>query len=215
MISTSNPIRAVTALCVTAFLLAAIPDPTWSEEPTLAPPFDPSSIDQGAMMKNMQGAMTPTTHHELLGVLAGEWTSETEMWMGGTGGQSMKTQGTVTNVWMLGERFLQSTGETNMMGQPMTGVILIGYDTFAQKYQMSSMSTMGTAMHHAEGYATPDGQSIVFYGQMDEPMLEVHGRTVKYVLRLEDTDHYVMEVHDLHIGEANTKVLETRFARKG
>jgi hypothetical protein len=143
--------------------MALSPFPTFSqgpEAPLLAPAFDPSSIDQQAMMENMQDASSPAIQHEMMDWLAGSWEATTRIWMGGSGGQAMETKGSATSDLIM------------------------------------------------------DGRTLVFYGEMDEPMLEVHGRTVKYVMRTVDADTYVMEVHDLHIGLDNTKVMETEYRRR-
>lgn len=121
----------------------------------------------------------------------------------------MKRQGEVINERVLGEHFIASHGKSAPMGQPMKGMFLIGFDSLAEKYQLVSMSTMGTAVHTPEGFPTRDGSAIVFYGRMDEPMLDVHGRTVKYVFRREGAEQYSIDVSDLRIGDEGSLVMRT------
>ena len=47
---------------------------------------------------------------------------------------------------------------------------------------------------------------------MDEPMLDVIGRTVKYVTRIISEDEHVFSIYDLHAGD-DYKVLEITFKR--
>lgn len=197
--------------------LALAPATTQAQEasaPPLAPAFDPSAIDQQKMMASFQGSMAPGQHHELLARLAGTWQVTNRTWPQGPEGPAMRSEGQATNEMILGGRFLRSGATGTMMGMPTEGIILIAFDNFAERYQMTSLSNLGTAMHHATGFASQDGREIVFYGEMDEPMLEIHGRTVRYVLRSETDDRYVLEVHDLHIGQSNTLVVESVFERK-
>ncbi len=205
--------RLILALLV--LLAPAASSAQESSPPQLAPAFDLSSIDQQKMMAAFQSSMTPGEHHELLARLAGTWKVTNTMWPQGPTGPAMESGGEASNEMILGGRFLRSGATGTMMGMPTESIILIAFDNFAGRYQMTSLSNLGTAMHQASGYASQDGRAIVFYGEMDEPMLEVHGRTVKYVLRSETADRYVLEVHDLHIGQENTLVVKSVYERAG
>ena len=55
---------------------------------------------------------------------------------------------------------------------------------------------------------------LTMYGKMDEPGTGEHGKNIKYVTRLLGRDKQVFEVHDLAIGEPNTKVMEMTYTRK-
>ena len=54
---------------------------------------------------------------------------------------------------------------------------------------------------------------FTFYGEMDEPMLKVTGRTIKYVTRIVDANNYVFTIIDLHAGD-DYKVVEITYARQ-
>lgn len=202
------------SLALIVLLLAAPARAQEADVPRLAPAFDPATIDQQKMMERFQTSMTPSEEHTLLARLAGEWKVTNRMWPQGPDGPVMESGGDATNEMILGGRFLRSAAVGSMMGMPTEGVILVAFDRFAGRYQMTSFSNLGTAIHHAAGHASMDGREIVFYGEMDEPMLEIHGRAVKYVLRSESADRFVLEVHDLHIGQENTMVVESVFERK-
>lgn len=194
-------------------LVLVLASPALAQDATLAPAFDPSTVDFQAGMKRFQESMEPTTQHELLAALVGTWNTTTKLWTMGPGGDAQTSTGTATMTMDLGGRFLVSRAEGTMMGMPTTGLITIGYDAFAKKYQMVSTSTLSTSMHLADGFATQDGKAIVFHGVMDEMLLDVRGRTVRYVFTLKDADTLVMEVFDFHIGQENNKVVETTFER--
>jgi hypothetical protein len=59
----------------------------------------------------------------------------------------------------------------------------------------------------------PSGKLFVGYGEMDEPMLDVQDRMVKYVTRIINNDKHVFEIYDLHAG-ADYKVMEITYERK-
>jgi len=55
---------------------------------------------------------------------------------------------------------------------------------------------------------------LTLYGKMDKPMTGEHNKNVKYVTRIVGPDKHIFEVHDLAIGEPNTKVVEVTYTRK-
>ena len=64
-----------------------------------------------------------------------------------------------------------------------------------------------------KGGVDPTGTVFTLYGEMDEVMLGVVGRTVKYVTRIVDKDKHVFEIIDLHAGDGY-KVVEITYTRK-
>ena len=72
---------------------------------------------------------------------------------------------------------------------------------------------MGTQLLTMRGSADPTGKVLTAYGEMDEPMLGVIGRTVKYVTRVIDQDHRFFEIYDLHASD-DYKVVEIEYTRR-
>jgi hypothetical protein len=97
---------------------------------------------------------------------------------------------------------------------PYEAVSTLGYDNFKQSFVLSTVSSMDTAMHYAEGDLTQGGDALLVYGTLDEYLTGEHDKMVKTVFRFLSDDEMVMEVHDLPIGETNTKVVEFRFTRE-
>jgi hypothetical protein len=63
------------------------------------------------------------------------------------------------------------------------------------------------------GGVDPSGKVFRYYGQMDEPMMDIVGRTVKYVNRIINDDKHVFEIIDLHAGD-DYKVIELTYTRR-
>jgi hypothetical protein len=72
---------------------------------------------------------------------------------------------------------------------------------------------MGTQLLTMRGNMSQDGKTLTMYGEMDEPMLGVKGRLVKYVTEIIDDNHHVFSVYDLHAGD-DYKVVEVAYTRK-
>jgi hypothetical protein len=174
----------------------------------LAPQFDPAG-----MQKYME-MCTPDFHHKKLGDWLGAWDTETRIWEGGPGSKPMVSKGTATFEWLAENRWLQQKTDGQMMGFPLRGFGLLGFDKYKQKYVGSWCDSMTTTLLHFEGNFDRTDKTLLLYGSMDEPMSGEHDKCVKYVWRLADKDKMVFEVHDLPIGEENTKVVEITYTRK-
>jgi len=77
----------------------------------------------------------------------------------------------------------------------------------------TSVTDFDTAMNRMEGDMDPSGKSLLLYGTLDEYLTGEHDKMVKYVYRFDSADRITLEVHDLPIGEHNTKVVEWIFER--
>lgn len=197
-------------------LCLILTSPAWAQDAGANKPDDQAPAGQKMptpeQMQKMMQSMMPGEHHKALEPYAGTWNTETKMWMGGPGSTPMVSTGKSEIKWVLGGRFLLEEHKGTMMGQPYEGIGMYGYDNVRNLYTMSWFSNMATNALHAAGSRPPGTNTTTFYGEMDEPMLGVYGRTVKYVSRLVNNDKVVFEVHDLHAGE-NYKVIELTYTR--
>ena len=175
---------------------------------------DPADHDVAAMMKRWQEACTPNENHAKLAQFVGTWDTETSMWMGGPGAPATKSKGTSEIKWLVQGRWLVEEAQGSMMGMPIRTFSTIGYDNFKRKYVSSVVNSMTTTVLTAEGNFDQSGKNLITYGLMDEPMTGEHDKCVRYVTRIVDADKIVFEVHDLAIGESNTRVVEIAYARR-
>lgn len=167
------------------------------------------------MMKKMMELASPGEGHKKLEDLVGVWETETKMWMAGEGsGQAAITKGSSEGSWVLGGRFLRQDFKGEMMGMQMTGFGFTGYDNYAKRYLAMWVDNMSTTLSTMEGTFDRSGKVLTMYGKMDEWMTGELGKTVKYVTRFISKDKHVFEIHDLSIGEPNTKVIEVTYTRK-
>ena len=153
----------------------------------------------------------PGEHHKQLDRLVGKWNTEVRMFIGGK--PSAPEQGTAECTWLMPGRWIQCSSKGQMMGMSMQTHFLMGYDNFKMSYVTTALNSMDTAMLHFEGDMTPDGKSLVSYGTLDEYMTGEHDKMVKTAWRFIDADTLVFEVHDLPIGEVDTKVFEIKYTR--
>ncbi|MCI0691238.1 DUF1579 domain-containing protein [candidate division KSB1 bacterium] len=166
------------------------------------------------MMKKWMDAITPNENHKRLDMFVGSWETTTSMWMEGPGKSPIVTKGTAEFKWILGGRYIQQDINGEMMGQRLTGVGFTGYDNFNKKFVSFWIDNMSTAMYPSEGSFDQSGKVLTTYGKIDEPMTGEHDINVKYVSRIISPDKFIFEVHNLAIGEPNTRVVEVTYTRK-
>lgn len=174
---------------------------------------EPTLGDMAAMMQKAQKFTQPGPHHKVLEKFLGTWNTETRIFMGGQGSKPEK--GTATTRWLMPGRWLQSESKGTMMGMPMEGVMLMGYDNFKMSYVTTAVTSGDTAMLRSEGDMDPGGEMLITYGTLDEYLTGEHDKMVKYVWRFASKDKIVLEIHDLPIGDKNTKVVEIVSTRAG
>ncbi len=163
-------------------------------------------------MKQYLNSLIPGKHHKFLAKFVGDWKTITRIWMTGPDSLPTESEGTTSAKWILGNRFVEFTTTGQMMGQPMDEIMLLGYDNYRNLYTASYASSMGTALLSMTGQRNPKTGNITLYGEMDEPMLSVTGRMVKYIYSFPDDDTIKLELMDLHAGD-DYKVIEVEFKR--
>lgn len=166
----------------------------------------PAPADMAAMMEQARKFTQPGEHHKILERWIGKWSTETRFFMSGQATPVEK--GTIETKWLMPGRWLMSETKGTMMGMPSHSVIMMGYDNFKMSYVFTAVSNMDTAMLRAEGDMDPSGKTLIMYGTLDEYLTGEHDKMVKYLWRFESDDKTIMEIHDLPIGENNTKVIE-------
>lgn len=173
---------------------------------------EPSGESMAEMMQKAQKLMAPGPHHEKLKPMLGDWETSFHLVQGDTVLPGSK--GTAKISWLFDGRWLKVEGSSSMMGMPYEYFYIFGYDNFKKSYVAASVSTMDTALHTNEGDLTQHGDALISYGTIDEYLTGEHDKMVKSVWRFISDDEMVMEIHDLPIGEKNTKVVEIRYTRK-
>ncbi|GAB4519626.1 MAG: hypothetical protein Tsb0013_23420 [Phycisphaerales bacterium] len=209
---TATPV-ALACLAVSTLALAGAQDA--GAPARFAPAFDMAGLDMQAGMQAQMDSMTPGEHHELLKYFAGDWDVEMEM-TSPMMGQKVTSKGETSCEMILGGRFLHASGTLDFPGMgPSESVAIMGFDTFANRYDLTMISTMNNATYRATGMPNQDGTAIVFYGPMDEPMLNFRQRAVRYTYRLIDENSYRVEIDDLAIADpATERVLTITYTRK-
>jgi hypothetical protein len=187
----------------------------WLEPATRAqqePDAKKAAAEMAAMMAKAKKFTEPGKHHEVLKRFLGKWDTETRFFLGSQATPPEK--GTADGTWLMEGRWLKTDSTGQMMGKTVQGFMILGYDNFKMSYVATNVTSWDTAMNRTEGDMDPGGKLLITYGTLDEYLTGEHDKMVKVVWRFESDDKIVMEIHDLPIGEKNTKVVETTYIRR-
>lgn len=173
----------------------------------------PISKDADGGMARWMATMKPGPAHERLAELVGKYDTTMRMWMA-PGQPPMEAQGSSEFAWFAEGKWLQESWSMPMMGMPSKGLTVLGYDNFKERYVWTKVDSLQTCITSAFGHFDKSGDDLILWGTIDEPMTPEQDKQVKYVYRGYGKDKFVLEVHDMMIGESNTKVLEIEYRRK-
>jgi Protein of unknown function (DUF1579) len=178
-----------------------------------ARPVQDKPADPMAMFGDSAAYLTPNENHKWLAQFLGEWDVTMRLTMV-PGGPPMESKGKSSARWLMDGRWLLHESEVDMFGQKVKNHWILGYDNFKKKYVSTRVNSFETCIAASEGFRDQSGNVLNLYGTIDEYLTGEHDKMVRYALRALSPDHSILEVHDLAIGETNTKVLEFEYTRR-
>lgn len=113
----------------------------------------------------------PTKEHEWIGTLVGEWTTEGECMM--EPGKTMKTTGTESSR-MIGGFWGTFEHKGDMMGQPFTGIMTLGYDPEQKKFIATWVDSTNAKMWQYTGTVDAAGKVLTLETEGPCPMTGKH-----------------------------------------
>jgi Protein of unknown function (DUF1579) len=168
-------------------------------------------MDPQEMMEVWKKLATPGEPHKLFASLAGSWTTTTKEWME-PGIPPTESTGTAEMKMLLEGRFLYQEYNSQMMGQPFSGIGIDAYDNMTKKYVTAWIDSMGTGIFIMEGTASADGKTITLKGSHPEPG---GGRmTHRAIWKIVDNNKQTFEMYGAHGKGKETKMLEITYTRK-
>ena len=194
------------SLAVTALSIMLTVSPALAKEKKGQKP-----MDQQAMMELWKKLATPGEPHKQLASMAGSWTTTTKEWME-PGKPPTESTGTAEMKMLLDGRFLYQEYNSQMMGQPFSGIGIDAYDNMTKKYVTAWIDSMGTGIFIMEGTASADGKTITLKGSHPEPG---GGKmTHRAVWKIVDNNNQTFDMYGAHHRGKETKMLEITYTRK-
>ena len=168
-------------------------------------------MDQQAMMELWKKMAMPGEPHKLFATLAGSWTTTSKEWME-PGKPPTESTGTAEIKMLLDGRFHYQEYNSQMMGQPFSGIGIDAYDNMTKKYVTARLDSMGPGIFIMEGTASADGKTITLKGSHPEPG---GGKmTHRAVWKIVDNNNQTFDMYGAHHGGKETKMMEIVYTRK-
>jgi hypothetical protein len=183
------------------------------EHPGTNMPQSPSADAKAMqdMMKQMQELAAPGPNHKFFENWVGKWDTTTTVGMT-PGMPAHETHGHSEFSWLIGGTWLQERHDGTMMGLPLKGFGLSGYDNFNKRFVNCWVDSLSTGMITTTGSLDPTGKVLTLFGQVDEPTTGEHGKTVRFQTTVVDDDTHRLTIDEVQHGQPFT-VVETVYRR--
>lgn len=135
---------------------------TGDKQPQMTP-------EQQAMMEAWMKAGAPGAPHQAMAASAGNYDVKVKSW-DEPGGPAREDAGTAKRTMTLGGRVLVEELSWTMMGMPMTGRGMFGYDNVTGKYWGTWNDSMSTGVMLSEGTCDVPGKNCTFTGTFHDPL---------------------------------------------
>jgi hypothetical protein len=182
---------------------AAFADPKKQPAKASKPAEDPH-------MAEMMKAAQPGPQHQKLKGMVGKWAVHSKMFMGP---KVMESDATAEVKSIMGDRFFVEEVTGQFMGQPWSGMGLIGFDNHKQKFEWTWIDAAGTEMMHSEGTADPTGKTITTSGESFNPMLNKVA-PYRFVRHIESDNKNTLEMWAAGADGKDMKMMEIVYTRK-
>jgi hypothetical protein len=93
--------------------------------------------------EGLEALTVPSDPHELLAGTVGDWALTIRVWSA-PNTEPQESAGTATGRWILGERFVQTTFEGEVMGREFEALKIEGYENATQEYVSTWRDNLGT-----------------------------------------------------------------------
>jgi hypothetical protein len=127
-----QPMHRISSITILAFLVLTAADQAVSQD-------DSEEItDEG-----LEALTVPSEPHELLAGTVGDWSLTIRVWSS-PDAEPVESTGSASGRWILGDRFVETTFEGEVMGRPFEALKIEGYETANQEYVSTWRDNLGT-----------------------------------------------------------------------
>jgi hypothetical protein len=132
-----------------------------AEETVVESVSESDDDDAPPTLDDLEGLTIPSEPHELLATTVGTWDVTIRIWSDPEpeAEPASETEGTAVGRWILGERFVETVYEGEVLGRAFEGLKIEGFDKAAEKYVSTWRDNLGT-------------YTLVFEGDCEETCLE-------------------------------------------
>jgi hypothetical protein len=204
------------SICVVLFAFGCNAEQTPQETKVAAAattiPSSPVAKDSSVLQNAITNNSQPGEMHKMMSLWNGTWNGEVTMWIA-PDAQPVKSNATVVNKMVLGNRYQQSSFKGTYQGKPFEGIGTLAYDNSRKLFLSTWIDNTSTGMMTAEGPWDPASKSITFKGTMSDPAT---GKLLdtKEIFKPIDNNYQVMEMYAIAPDGKEFKTMEIKYTRK-
>lgn len=156
------------------------------------------SNDKEIDLEELESFAVPSEPHELLATTVGSWDVTIRIWSDPDpeAEPASETEGTAVGRWILGERFVETIYEGEVLGRPFEGLKIEGFDKAEEKYISTWRDNLGTYTLIFKGECEESCEERTMTGTFVEPVSKDVFR-IKGVTTIQDEDAYIYESYVL------------------
>ena len=159
-----------------------------------------------------QDFMTPGPMHQWLAKHAGTWTAELKQWMDPAAPPSQSTGSEVVTMAMNG-LYQYADFSTEMMGMPMMGHSITGYDNAKKMFVVAWIDNLGSGIVVMTGHYDEATKTLQLKGKQTDP-LTGQDSDIRQENKYIDDDTYIMTMYGAGMDGKEQKFMEGTFKRK-
>jgi hypothetical protein len=145
-------------------------------------------------LEDLAALSVPSEPHELLATTVGTWDVTIRIWTDPEPGAepASMAMGTAVGRWILGERFVETIYEGEVLGRPFEGLKIEGFDKAEERYVSTWRDNLGTYTLVFKGACEDSCKERVMSSSFLEPVSKQTFR-IKGVTTITDEDAYNYE----------------------
>jgi hypothetical protein len=218
------------ALCAAAFLFTACGNDKKTEDgknvnattenssdkketSNTPPPGPPDSAAMAAMQKAWMDFASPGDMHKWMAKAEGSWEGEISQWMD-PAAPPTKTKATEVVKMSMNGLYQMVDFSSEMMGQPMMGHSIMGYDNMKKMFVSSWIDNLGSGIVRMEGTYDEATKTLNMKGKQSDPGQNKE-TDIRQEFKFTDDNTFVMTMYGTgHDGLTEQKFMEGTFKRK-
>lgn len=145
-------------------------------------------------LDDLESFSIPGEPHELLATTVGSWDVTIRIWSDPDpeAEPTSETEGTAVGRWILGQRFVETVYEGEVLGRPFEGLKIEGFEKAIEKYVSTWRDNLGTYTLVFKGECEDSCRERTMTGTFTDPVSKLPFR-LKGVTTIEDEDNYTYQ----------------------
>lgn len=183
--------------------------PTSNEIPALSK----DSASMAEMMKAWQDFSTPGPEHEWMAKSAGTWVCDSIAQFMDPSQPPTYAKGTDVTTMIMNGLYQMTDFTSTMMGMPMKGHGIMGYDKMKKKFVMDWVDNMGSGIVRMEGDYDATSKILNMKGKQSDPTRKME-TDIRQQIKFNDDGSYTMSMFGTgHDGKSEQKFMEGTFKK--